>query len=95
MRGVLVCLIPMVFYLRLAAAPHRIARGPIVLPVALFGALILAGLAIACFAAYKIKAESFELSATILKLLSLSIKIRSPTDNPEEEPAKANPGDGP
>jgi len=50
------------------------------------GLLILAGIAIICFAAYKIKAESFELSTSFLKLISLSIKIRSPAQkSPEEE----------
>lgn len=54
------------------------------------GLLILAGIAIICFAAYKIKAESFELSTSFLKLISLSIKIRSPARKlPEDE----RPGD--
>ncbi len=38
----------------------------------------IAGIVVVCFTAYKIKAESFEVSAAIWKLISFSIKIKSP-----------------
>jgi hypothetical protein len=40
--------------------------------------MILLTLSILCFAAFKIKAESFEFSTAIWKIVSFSIKIRSP-----------------
>lgn len=43
-----------------------------------FGVFILLALSILCFAAYKIRAQSFEFSTTIWKIASFSIKIRSP-----------------
>lgn len=42
------------------------------------GILILLALSILCFAAFKIKAESFEFTTAIWKIASFSIKIRSP-----------------
>ena len=48
------------------------------------GVLILLGLGILCFAAYKIKAESFEFSTAIWKIASFSIKIKSAERHPEE-----------
>lgn len=55
------------------------------LTIIVIGLLTLSGLAVVCFAAYKIRAESFELSTTFLKLMSLSIKIRSPAKPPPED----------
>jgi len=43
-----------------------------------FGVLVIAGIIVICCAAYIIRAESFEFSAVILKLVSISIKIISP-----------------
>jgi hypothetical protein len=48
------------------------------LVVATLGAFVLAGVIVICCAAYIIRAESFEFSAVILKLVSISIKIISP-----------------
>ncbi|MGH3156326.1 MAG: hypothetical protein ACRDNF_07120 [Streptosporangiaceae bacterium] len=48
------------------------------LTLLIVGVLILVGVIVVCFAAYKIKAESFEVSTAILKLISFSIKIKSP-----------------
>jgi hypothetical protein len=42
-------------------------------------AFILAGIIVICCVAYTIGAESFEFSAVILKVVSISIKIISPT----------------
>lgn len=41
------------------------------------GVLILAALSIVCFAAYKIRAKSFEVSTSVGQIASLSIKIIS------------------
>jgi hypothetical protein len=41
------------------------------------GILILSALSIICFAAYKIRAKSFEVSTSVGKIASLSIKIIS------------------
>jgi tetrahydromethanopterin S-methyltransferase subunit F len=41
------------------------------------GVLILSALSIVCFAAYKIRAKSFEVSTSVGKIASLSIKIIS------------------
>jgi len=41
------------------------------------GALLIAVLVVLCVAAYKIKAESFEVTAGIWRLVTLSIKIKS------------------
>jgi hypothetical protein len=41
------------------------------------GVLILSALSIVCFAAYKIRAKSFEVSTSVWKIASLSIKIIS------------------
>jgi hypothetical protein len=60
-----------------------------------FGILILAGIVIVCFAAYMIKAESFEVSTAILKLISFSIKIHSPAPRPLDSPAVASRGRDP
>jgi hypothetical protein len=43
------------------------------------GGVLLAALALLCFTAYIIGAETFEFSAAILRLVSLSLKIKSPT----------------
>ena len=48
--------------------------------VAVVGVMVIAALGVICLAAYKIKAESFEFSAAVLKLFSFSIKIMSPSD---------------
>ena len=40
--------------------------------------MLLLALSILCFAAFKLKAESFEFSTAILKIVSFSVKIRSP-----------------
>jgi hypothetical protein len=45
--------------------------------IATLGITVLAEIIVICFAAYKINANSFEFTAVILKLISLSIKIRS------------------
>ena len=42
------------------------------------GTMLLLALSILCFAAFKLKAESFEFSTAIWKIVSFSIKIRSP-----------------
>jgi hypothetical protein len=49
-----------------------------VLTLITLGTVILIALSILCFAAFKIKAESFEFSTAIWKIASFSIKIRSP-----------------
>ena len=41
------------------------------------GVLVLAALSIVCFAAYKIRAKSFEVSTSVGKVASFSIKIIS------------------
>jgi hypothetical protein len=41
------------------------------------GGLILSALSIVCFAAYKIRAKSFEVSTSVGKIASISIKIIS------------------
>jgi hypothetical protein len=46
--------------------------------IIIIGSILIATLAVICFAAYKIKAESFEFSAAIWKFVSFSIKIMSP-----------------
>jgi glycerol uptake facilitator-like aquaporin len=50
----------------------------VVVVAGVIGTLILIALGVLCFAAYKIKAESFESTTAILKLISFSIKIISP-----------------
>ena len=55
------------------------------------GVFTLAGLVIVCFEAYKIKAESFEFSTGIWKLLSFSIKIRSPEGRAREKDKQPRP----
>ena len=57
--------------------------------VVLVGLLILAALGVICFAAYKIKAESFEFSTAIFKLVSFSIKIMSPEQRRKDEEEKS------
>lgn len=48
------------------------------------GVLILSALSIVCFAAYKIRAKSFEVSTSVGKIASFSIKIISAdTENRE------------
>jgi hypothetical protein len=48
------------------------------------GVLILSALSIVCFAAYKIRAKSFEVSTSVGKIASFSIKIISAdAENPE------------
>lgn len=42
-----------------------------------FGGFVLLALGIACFAAYKIKARTFEFTTAIWKLISLRITIMS------------------
>jgi hypothetical protein len=42
----------------------------------LTGSLVILTLMMVCFFAYKVKAQSFEFSAVILKLFSVSIKVR-------------------
>ena len=54
------------------------------LAFAFSGILIILALGVICFAAYKIKAESFEFSTAILKLISFSIKITSPHNHPRD-----------
>jgi len=49
-----------------------------VLTLITLGILILLALSILCFAAFKIRAESFEISTVIWKIASFSIKIKSP-----------------
>jgi len=51
------------------------------------GFLVLAALSIVCFAAYKIRAKSFEVSTSVGKIASLSIKIIS-ADGDGREPAR-------
>ena len=55
------------------------------------GVLLLAGLVVVCYAANKIKAESFEFSAGIWKILSLSIKIVSPNKRGDREGSGPEP----
>jgi hypothetical protein len=55
------------------------------LVVAIAGVLVLAGIGVLCFAAYKINAESFEFSTAFLKLVSFSIKIMSPGQHGGDE----------
>jgi hypothetical protein len=50
--------------------------------------LILLALGILCFAAFKIKAASFEFSTAIWKIASFSIKIRSPGSADERSDPK-------
>lgn len=63
------------------------------------GVLIITVLAVLCLAAYMIKADSFEITAAVLKLFSFSVKIKSPDkgsgrggrlghDGPTELPAR-------
>jgi hypothetical protein len=49
------------------------------LVVAIVGILVLVGISVLSIVAYKINAESFEFSTAILKLVSFSIKIMSPS----------------
>jgi hypothetical protein len=49
----------------------------VVLALVFVGAFVLVGIGIVCFAAYKIKPESFEFSTAVWKLLTLTIKITS------------------
>jgi multisubunit Na+/H+ antiporter MnhC subunit len=51
-----------------------------VLTAVVIGMVVLTALIVLCFAAYKIKAESFEFTTAILKAVSFSIKIMSPDD---------------
>ena len=61
--------------------------------VLIVGVLVLTGIAILCFAAYKIKAESFEFTTAILKLVSFSIKIvSSDAERGPRGPNKRKPG---
>lgn len=46
--------------------------------VTILGIIVLAEIIVICFAAYKIAASSFDFTVMIWKLISLSIKIRSP-----------------
>jgi hypothetical protein len=62
--------------------------------IVIVGVLTLVAVGVFCFAAYKIRAESFEVTAGIWRLVSLSIKIKSPaehasheTGRPPEQPA--------
>ena len=54
------------------------------------GVLILSALSIVCFAAYKIRAKSFEVSTSFGKIASFSIKIIS-ADAEECESARSLP----
>jgi O-antigen/teichoic acid export membrane protein len=62
-----------------------------VLIAVVIGMLVLTALAVLCFAAYKIKAESFEFSTAILKLVSFSIKIMSPNGKNVPTESAENP----
>jgi hypothetical protein len=53
------------------------------------GVLVLLGLGIVCFAAYKIKARKFEVSTSIWKLVSLRITILSAAEEAEPKRPKA------
>jgi hypothetical protein len=46
--------------------------------IVVVGVLLLVALGVVCLAAYMINAESFEFSTAILRLVSFSIKVRSP-----------------
>jgi hypothetical protein len=61
--------------------------------IAVAGGLILLALVILFFAAYFIKAESFEFSAVTLRLLTLSVKINSPASRRGTHPVRACPSD--
>jgi hypothetical protein len=45
--------------------------------VVVVGIFALAGFAVVCYAAYKLKAESFEFTTVVWKIVSFSIKIAS------------------
>ena len=55
------------------------------------GVLTLAVVGIFCFAAYKIKAESFEVTAGIWRFFSVSIKIKSPAERAIHETELPSP----
>ena len=57
-----------------------------VLTLITLGTMILLALSILCFAAFKLRAESFEFSTAILKIVSFSVKIRSP-ETADKRPA--------
>ena len=49
-----------------------------------FGILGLAGVSIFCFAAYNLKARSFELSTAILKVVSFTVRINSGSESDDD-----------
>jgi hypothetical protein len=57
----------------------------VVAVVAVAGILTLIIVSVICYAAYKIKAQSFEVSTAIFKLVSFSIKIISPDRHEDEK----------
>lgn len=61
------------------------------LALVLAGAFGLLGIGIVCFAAYKIKPESFEFSTAVWKLLTLTIKITSPPKGTRDGNDEAGP----
>ncbi len=48
---------------------------------------VLAGLAMACFSAYKIKAKSFKIGISIFRMLTVTFEVESS----HEEPARRAP----
>jgi len=60
-----------------------------VVTIAVIGFAILAALGLLCFAAYKIKAESFEVSTVIYKLLEIKIKSHEKQGkDPDTQPCR-------
>ena len=60
--------------------------------IAVIGFAILAALGLLCFAAYKIKAESFEFSTAIYKLLEIKIKIKIKSHEKQGKDPDTQPG---
>jgi hypothetical protein len=57
--------------------PPKPAQLGFMMSLVTVGVLILSALSIVCFAAYKIRAKSFEVSTSVWKIASFSIKIIS------------------
>jgi len=61
-----------------------------------FGFLVISGIGVVFFAAYKINAQSFEFSAAIWRLVSFNITIRSSRSQADEgkeaSRSKGSPG---
>jgi hypothetical protein len=73
--------------------PDREQFGNGMMTVVAIGVMTLSSLSVLCFAAYKIKARSFEVSTSIGRVASFSIKIMSAdvADAHRSEPAGDSP----